>query len=433
MDVRVSLGLCVIVLSGLNFMPAADWPQWRGPKREGWSGDTGLAKNWPSAGPSLLWKIDDVAKLGVGYGAPSVVGNKLFILGADNPKKEAQEYCVCLDARTGKSLWKTPLNTTPGNFNDNWGGGPRSSPTVDGEYVYVLGATGDLLCLAARDGKLVWRKNLVKDFGGSIPTWGYSESVLIDGEKLVCTPGSRGGMIALNKRTGETIWQCKDFSDDAGYSSIIAATIADVPQYIQQTMKSGIGVRASDGKLLWKAGEIGRRVAVIPTPIVHDNQVFYTAGYGAGCELVTLKPDGNGGITPTLAYTKNNVLANHHGGVIRVGKYIYGYSDTQGGWVCIEYQTGDPDPVWKSTKLGKGSISYADGYFYCYAEKDGTLARIEASPEGWRETGRFTIPALSKLRPNSGKVWAHPVIANGKLYLRDYELLYCYDLQNPGA
>ena len=345
---------------------------------------------------------------------------------------DAQEFCVCLSTADGKQLWRTPLQTAPGKFLDGWGAGPRSSPTVDGEQVYVLGTTGDLLCLNAADGKEVWRKNLVSDFGGKIPTWGYSESVLVDGDKLICTPGDAGGMIALNKADGSVVWQCKELDAAAGYSSIIAAVVGDVKQYIQQTMKSGVGVRAGDGKLLWTAGKIGRRTAVIPTPIVHENQVFYTSGYGAGCELVDLTPDGNGGTTAKLAYD-NTVIANHHGGVIRVGDYIYGHSD-RNGWVCYEYKKGEGDPVWQSSKLGKGSIAFADGQFYCYAENDGALARIKASTDGWEETGRFTIPKLSELRGRTkGKVWAHPVIANGKLYLRDYEKLYCFDISVPGA
>jgi outer membrane protein assembly factor BamB len=296
--------------------------------------------------------------------------------------------------------------------------------------VYVLGSTGDLTCLSAADGKTVWSKNLVTDFGGKVPTWGYSESVLIDGDHVVCTPGSKGGMIALHKKTGETVWQCTEFDDPAGYSSIVAADVGGVRQYVQQTMASGLGVRAKDGKLLWKVGEIGRRTAVIPTPVVYKDHVFFTAGYGAGSELFKLEPDGQNGTKATKVYTNNKLVANHHGGVIRVGEHLYGHSDRV-GWVCFDFLKGGDDAEWTSSKLGKGSVSYADGELYCYAEADGTLAKIKTTPEGWDETGRFKIPTLSPTRPGQGKVWAHPVIAQGKLFLRDYEHLYCYDLTGP--
>ena len=411
---------------------AADWPQWRGPNRDGKSAETGLLKTWPADGPRLVWSVSEPSAIGVGYGSPAIVGDKLFILGSDGPKKDSAEFCTALNAKTGAKLWQTKLNTTPGNFNDGWGEGTRSSPTVDGGFLYALGATGDLLCLKTSDGSEVWRKNLVKDFGGSIPTWGYSESVLIDGDKLLCTPGNKGGMIALNKTTGEPIWQCKETAGAAGYSSIIPTEVGGVRQYVQQTMTAGIGVRASDGKLLWSVGGIGRKVAVIPTPIVKDSGVFYTSGYGAGCEYFKLTPDGAGGTKATQVYTKNPMVANHHGGVIEYEGNVFGFSDGK-NWVCFDYTKGPDEAVWQSNKLGKGSITFADGHFYCYSENDGTLVRIKATSTGWEESGRFTIPKKSDIRPKSGKVWAHPVISNGKLYLRDYELLYCYDIGSPGA
>lgn len=419
----------VACLSGT--LAAADWPTWRGPNRDGISTETGISGPWPAEGPKLAWKITDAAVIGVGYGSPAVVGDRIYLVGADGPKKDAKESASCLSAVDGKQIWKTPLDTTPGNFNDGWGGGPRSTPTVDGDHVYVLGSTGDLVCLTTKDGKEVWKKNLVKDFGGKIPTWGYSESVLVDGPNVVVTPGSKSGVVALDKKTGATVWTCEDLKDGAGYSSLVPVEIGGVRQYVSQTMKHGFGVRAKDGKLLWSVGEIGRATAVIPTPVVHDGIAFFTSGYGAGCEAFKLEPDGDG-TKATKIYSKNKVVANHHGGVIRFGDNIYGHSDST-GWVCFDYKTGPADPTWSSKKNSKGSIAYADGQFYTYGESKGDLVRIKATPEGWEETGRFTIPATSTIRPKQGKVWAHPVIANGKLYLRDYELLYCYDLPKSGA
>jgi outer membrane protein assembly factor BamB len=407
--------------------PSADWPQWRGQQRDGKSLETGLTHPWPESGPKLLWSVKGLDRVGTGYGSPAVVGDRLYLMGAEAEKDGAQEFCVCLNLADGSQIWKTMLPTARGQFAAGWGRGPRSTPTVDGDQIFVLGTTGDLVCLQKSDGKQVWHKNLVKDFRGQIPSWGYSESVLVDGDKVVCTPGSGTGMLALNRTTGETIWECKEFGDSAGYSSIVPTEVGGVRQYVQQTMESALGVRAADGKLLWKVGEIGRRTAVIPTPVVQDGYAFFTAGYGAGCECYKLEPDGDG-TKAVKVYTKFRTLSNHHGGVIAVGDHVYGHSD-RGGWTCFAFKQAEDEPVWQSQKLGKGSIAYADGHFYCYSERDGTLARIKVSTSDWEENGRFRIPETSRVRPRSGMVWPHPVIAQGKLFLRDYEYLYCYDLR----
>lgn len=412
-----------------DVIPTADWPQWLGPNRDGKSLETGITHPWSADGPKLLWSAKSLDTVGTGYGSPAVVGDRLYLMGGDAEEKEAREHCVCLDVADGKQVWKAPLETASGTFPaQGWGRGPRSTPAVDGDYLYVLGVMGDVTCLQRSDGKPVWHKNLVKDFGGQLPSWGYSESVLVDGEKVICTPGKGTGMVALNKKTGETVWACKEFSDNAGYSSVVPTVVGDVRQYVQQTMSSAVGVRAKDGKLLWKGGVMGRRVAVIPTPVVADGYAFFTSGYAAGCECYKLEPDGDGTKATPLYPTAFKTVSNHHGGVIAVGDYVYGHSDA-GGWTCFAFKQPKDEAVWQSTKLGKGSISYADGHFYCYTENDGTLARIKAGPNGWEENGRFKIPATSKTRPGSGKVWPHPVIAQGKLFLRDYELVCCYDLK----
>jgi len=362
-----------------------------------------------------------------------VVGGRLFILAAEDPEEGAKEYALCLDPASGKEVWKTNLGNLPGTYDHGWGSGPRSTPTVDGDFVYVLGAMGDLLCLKAADGERVWRVNLVKDFGGQVPTWGYSESVLIDSDRLVCTPGGdHGTMLALDKKTGKKLWQSEELTDPAGYASVVVADVGGVRQYVTQTMQSSCGVRASDGRKLWRQAGLKRGVAVIPTPVVHDGYAFFTAGYGAGCELLKLEPDGTGGTRAPRVYT-NNVVTNHHGGVVRVGNYLFGHTDTGNQWVCYDYLKGEDDPVWKSNKLEKGSIAYADGHLYCYGQRKGTLVRIKATDRGWEEAGRFDIPQHSQYPRRSGLIWTHPVIANGMLYLRDHELLFCYDLRGKKA
>lgn len=430
MSLRLVLATVLAVAAGGAGL-AADWPQWLGPNRDGKSADTGLLDKLPADGPALVWKVESLEDIGTGYGSPAVVGDRVYVFGGESEKLAPGQAVHCLDAATGKVIWTQKVETTPGKYDAGWGGGPRGTPTVDGDKLYVLGPTGDFACLATEDGKVAWTKNLVKDFGGAIPGWGYAESPLADGANVVVTPGSKGGVTALNKLTGATVWTCGDLTDGAGYSSLIPVVVGGVRQYVTQTMQKGVGVRASDGKLLWRAGEIKRETAVIPSPVVTpDGYVFFTAGYGAGGELFKLSPDGDG-TKADKVYTKNRTAENHHGGVIEHQGKLYGHSE-RGHWFCLDLKAGG-DPLWESTKLGKGSIAYADGHFFCYAEKDGTLVQIKASAEDWQEVGRFTIPKLSPTRPKSGRVWAHPVVANGKLYLRDYEHLYCYDIAQKKA
>lgn len=429
-SIRAVIGAAAAASLSFGILAAADWPQWRGPNRDGKSTETGLVAKFPEGGPKLLWSKTDISDIGTGYGCPAIVGGKLYILGADGAKQDAKEFLTCLDAATGKAVWKIDLTTTGGKFLDGWGGGPRGTPTVDGSNIYVIGATGDLTC-ATTGGKVVWTKNLVKDFGGAVPQWGYSESVLIDGDKLLCTPGNKGGITALDKKTGNLIWTCKELTDGAGYSSLIVTEVGGVKQYVTQTMAHGVGVRAKDGKLLWSVGEIKRSVAVIPTPVIKDGHVFFTTGYGGGCELFKLEADGEG-TKATLVY-KSGLVVNHHGGVVEVNGKLYGHSDAKSVWFCLDFLKDGKEALWTSNKLDKGSISFADGQLYCYGQGKGTLVRIMATDTGWEETGRFTIPELSSVRPRQGLVWAHPVVANGKLYLRDYEKFFCYDISGGKA
>lgn len=409
-------------------VPKTGFPQWQGVHRDGKALDTGLFAKWPESGPKLAWEN---LKIGIGYGSPVVHNGKLYILGGEDNKPGSTEWLSCLNTSDGKEVWKVKFETAPGNFNAGWGGGPRSTPTLAGEFVYVLGATGDLFCLKQTDGSQVWMKNLVKDFGGKIPVWGYSESPLIDSGHVVVTPGNKTSMVALNAQTGEKVWACEEPNDAAGYSSIVPTKVGTVPVYIQQTMASAIGVRATDGKLLFKTGSIGRRIAVIPTPVVADGYAFFTAGYGAGCECFKLTPDGDG-VKAEQVYTNNKNLANHHGGVVRVGDYVYGHSDA-GGWTCLPFKQTDAEPVWQHQKFGKGSILFADGHLLCYAERSGELTVIKASPDGWKEVGKMSLPKKSPTDKKSGAIWAHPVIADGKLYLRDFDYLFCFQLKADGA
>ena len=385
-----------------------DWAQWRGPKRDGLCTETGLLKQWPADGPKLLWKANG---LGAGFSTVAVAGSRLFSAG---DLGEAS-YIVALDPADGKQLWTAKLGKTGGGP-----AGPRGTPAVDGNLVYALGQHGDLVCVEAAAGKEVWRKHLAKDFGGQHGGWLYSESPLVDGDRLICTPGGRQGtLLALNKKTGEVLWQCKDWTDSAEYSSPIVETLGGVRQYIQFTGNSVAGVAAESGKLLWRAERKGR-TATVPTPIFHDNCVYVSSGYGVGCNLFKIKATGSEFSTEQV-YANGNMV-NHHGGVILVGSHLYGFSDSK-GWICQDFKTGEV--AWSHKGVGKGALAYADGCLYLRSEGGaGTVALIEAKPDGYKETGRFNQPDRSK--SNS---WAHPVIAAGRLYLRDQDILLCYDLR----
>jgi outer membrane protein assembly factor BamB len=285
--------------------------------------------------------------------------------------------------------------------------------------VVAVGQYGDMACLDAAQGKELWRKDLIKDLGGKRPNWGYAESPLIDGDKVVVTPGgAEGAIVALDKKTGNLLWRSKGFTDSPHYSSVIVAEINGVRQYVQLTAESVVGVAAADGKVLWQAERKGK-TAVIPTPIYSDGYVYVSSGYGVGCNLFKVTEAG-GKFTVQEVYA-NKVMDNKQGGVIKIGDYVYGHADGK-GWACQEFKTGASK--WVDGKLGKGSIVYADGRFYLRAEDKGTVVLIEASPDGFKEHGRFEQPDRS-----NKKAWPYPAIAHGKLYLRDWDTLLCYDVK----
>lgn len=388
---------------------ASDWPQWRGPNRTDVSKETGLLKSWPAGGPKRVWLYENG---GNGYSGPAIAKGKLFTIGT----RDGSEVVIALDANTGKELWTAALG---GILDNGWGGGPRGTPTVDGDKVYALSGRGDLACVNVGDGKVVWKASM-KTFGGKTPGWGYTESVLVDGDQVVCTPGGQqGAIVALNKKTGELIWQSKEFTDGAQYSSLVPARINGTAQYVQLTMQSIVGVAAKDGKMLWKSPFPGR-TAVIPTPIVRDNLVYVAAGYGVGCKQIKINPDNS-----VETVYENKVMKNHHGGVILVGEHLYGHAEP--GWVCQDFKTGEE--VWNHRDFKKGAVACADGMLYCIEEGSGTVVLAEASPTGWKEHGRFKLDPQTKIRSPQGRIWTHPVIANGKLYLRDQDLISCYDIK----
>ncbi len=426
MHYRINFQLIVagIVLSATTFTFAADWPTFRGINRTGISKETGLLQEWPEDGPPLVWKIEGTGR---GYASVAIAGDKLYTLG-DNLSiaEDKDEYLMCFDRTNGKFIWKTKTGPAWNDGKDDWQGS-RSTPTVDGDRVYVLSPHGELVCCNAATGKELWRRNFKDDFEGvKADGWGYSESVTIDGNNLICTPGgTKATMVALNKRTGKEIWRTIQPDDrGAGHASIVKSKIGKVPVYVQSTGSGAMGVRATDGELMWSY-PIDKTTAVIPTPIVRDDLVFFVAGYRRGGALLKQVPDGANKVKIEEIYPLKPVLANKHGGVVLVEDYLYGDSDDQGIPYCADLMTGEQK--WKKRASGKGSAATtaADGNLYiCFA--DGTMVLAKATPEDYEEISKFTIPGSGE-RPS----WTHPVILDGKLYLREPNAILCYDIRDP--
>ena len=402
--------LCLLALMPLtigNTAAEAEWPQWRGPLRNGISSETGLLKQWPANGPTTVWAISN---LGEGYGSLAVKADRIYVQGTSG----AASAVFCLNRADGKTIWTTSLGPM---LKQNKGNGPRSTPTLDGDRLYVLTENGDLACLRQRDGSALWRKNILKDYGGENPGWLISESPLVDGNRLIVSPGgSQAGVVALDKMTGKEIWRVKELSDTTGYASCIAADVGGVRAIMNFTANAAVGVRANDGKLMWRYNRAANRTANCTTPVYADNKVFFSSAYGTGGALLNLSV-ANGEVQAQEAYFTRDMM-NHHGGMVLVNGYLYGFSNDI--LTCLEFSTGKV--MWKDRSVGKGSVAYADGMLYLLGEKQ-RVGLAEATPKGYVEKGRFAIQDLG------WDSWAHPVIVGGKLYIRNQNTLTAYDVK----
>jgi outer membrane protein assembly factor BamB len=396
----------VAVGLGAGVLHAADWPQWQGPDRDRLSKETGLLKEWPAGGPKVVWTATG---LGAGYGSMAVAGTRVFVQGM----RGTTSTVIALNRADGKEVWSKPLGQRQDN---DRGPGPRGTPTVDGDRLYVLTENGDLACLKT-DGTVVWQRNILKEFGGSQLQWLISESPLVDGPHVVVSPGGPGaGMVKLDKMTGKTVWTAKQLSDTAGYSSIIAADVQGVRTYMTFTASNGVGVRASDGKVMFRYPTAANRVANVATPIYSNDKVFFTSAYGTGGGLLDLTAQNGEVVSKEVYFTQN--MKNHHGGVVLVDGYLYGFSDAV--LTCMEFATGKV--AWRDRSVGKGSVTYADGHLYLQSENN-VFGLAEATSAGYHEQGRFNIP--DKGLPS----WAHPVISDGRLYVRNQDTLIAYDIK----
>lgn len=417
---RLGLTLCVLFVVLEGSLWAADWPQWRGPNRDGVCTETGLLKQWPKEGPKLLWEISG---LGPGYSSVSIAKGRLYTMG----DRDKSQFVYAFDLNTRRELWTARV----GASHDD---GPRCIPTVDGDFVYAIGTSGDVVCVAAKDGKVVWTKNLLSDLGGaSNPGWKFSESPLIDGDKLLCTPGGHKDVIAaLNKKTGAVIWQCpmpdigKKGKEEAGYASIVISQGAGVKQYVTLTNEGTVGVSA-EGKFLWGYNRVANNVANISTCVVEGDYVFTSSAYGTGSALLKLVPEAGGVKAQEVYWLDQKQFQSHHGGFVKVGDYIYGgHNHNKGEPTCIDMKTGKI--LWHEANQpgdGSGCVLYADGNLY-FRYQNGLMALVEATPTKYNLKSTFMPPA----RPGAKKeAWAHPVISDGRLYLRHWDVLFCYDVK----
>jgi outer membrane protein assembly factor BamB len=405
------------------------WPQWRGPNRDGRSAETGLLQSWPEGGPSLLWAAEGI---GGGFSSVSIADGRIYTLGDG----EDGQYALALSETDGSILWRTLIGPT---WEDEYLG-PRSTPTVDGDRLYIMSTEGDVICLEAETGEEVWRRSLPADFGSYMmkamgtTDWKYSESPLVDGDRVIVTPGvTDAALAALDKASGETLWTAgiprlgSAGSYGAAYSSVVVSQAAGVKQYVQLIGRGVIGVEAESGEFLWGYNPVANDIANIPTPLVWGDYVFTSTGYGTGAALLHLTPGEEGGVTAEQVYfLEANVFQNHHGGMILHDGHVFtGTGHNRGFPLAVRVEDGAV--AWgpeRNEGSGSAAITYADGRIV-FRYQDGLVLLVEATPEGYREHGSFQIPDVE--HPS----WPHPVVSDGRLYLREQGKLFCYDVRAP--
>lgn len=386
----------------------ASWPQFLGPQRNNIAADTGLMKKWPAEGPPLLKTISG---LGVGFSNLSIADGIVYTMG----NRGAREFVLAFSLETGQELWAFANGSA---YHNGYGDGPRGTPTIDGDKVYALGASGDLVCLDRAKGTQIWKKSLVREFGASIPTWGICESPLIDGENLVCTPGGRNAvMVALDKAKGNPVWRTPAGpGEGTAYASILPIDVGGVRQYVNYTAGSTIGVRARDGELMWRDSSSANPTANCCTGVFGDGMVLTASGYGKGASMLRLASSGDATKADFAWHT--NKLKVHHGGLVLLNGFVYGCDEQI--LTCVELKSGDIK--WQNRSVGKGSLTCADGMLIVRSEQ-GPVALVEPSPSGYKEVSRFSQPDRS-----SSPSWTYPVVCAGKLFLRDQEILQIYDI-----
>jgi hypothetical protein len=383
-----------------------EWFQWRGPNRDGISSETGLLQSWPKSGPPQVWRTNGV---GNGYSSFSTSGGRLYTLGA----RSGTEYVIALDRVSGAKVWEVANGR---RFENDRGDGPRSTPTVDGDRLYVLGGSGDLTCLDSATGRKIWSINIVSKFGGGNPYWGYSESPLVVGDRILINAGGRGAsIVAVSKADGSTFWQ--QHSDGAGYSSPMLMRTGSLNQVIFFTDSRALAVDPRDGRLLWSYHKASNGTANVATPIVRGTRVFLSSDYGTGGALLDVRAAGNIATANEVYFTRD--MRNHHASSVLIGDHLYGFSSSI--LTALKFDTGDM--AWRDRSVGKGSLIFADNRLYLYSE-DGVIGLADANPAGYREHGRFSLAQQSGL-----PTWSHPIITDGLLIIRDQDNVYAYNVR----
>lgn len=428
MKFRSLLAAFLVSASSASLLFAADgfgtWPQWRGPERTGMSTETGLLKDWSTKAPTLLWSTEG---MGGGYASVSIADGLIYTTG----NYSDGQGVTCTSADSGKVIWTTKITSEPPKHSYE---GSRSTPTIDGDRLYVVASSGSIVCLKRDGGEVVWKRDFKTDFAGKMMSgWGYSESPLIDGDWVLCTPGGNDAMVvALNKMTGDETWKTTVPSfgdkgkDGAGYSSIVVSNAAGVKQYVQLIGRGVIGIEAATGKFLWGYNDVANGTANIPTPIATGDFIFCSTGYQTGSALLKLSKDGDGVKAEEQYFLTADTLQNHHGGMILKDGHIYcGHKHNNGFPICVELATGKV--VWggETRGVGKGSaaVTYADGNLI-FRYQSGEVALVECTTEGYKLKGSFIPDYVSK-----NPCWAHPVVAGHRLYLREQDKLMCYDIK----
>lgn len=395
----------------------SSWPSWRGPQRDGVSQEKGLLDQWKKDGPKLLWSASG---FGGGYSSIVIADGKIFTMGNVGGRCRL----IAASLHDGKILWSTPVGS----------GDPNCTPTYDDGVIYGLTVEGELAACDASSGKLIWEKRFDRDFGGKMMSgWGYSESPLIDGDRLICTPGGDGALLAaLDKKTGDVIWKTSasnlgsNGSDGAGYASIVISNAGKVKQYVTLVGRGLVSVAADDGRLLWNYNRIANGTANIPTPIVKGDYVFGSTGYDDGGSALLKITSARGGKlnVQEVWYRPSNQLQNHHGGVVLIGNYLYmGHGHNNGFPACVEFLTGKS--MWRIGRgpgTGSAALAAADGKLF-FRYENGVMALFDANPRKLSLKGAFNIKTVH------AQSWPHPVILDGKLYLRDQDDLHCYDIK----
>ena len=422
------LGAVVAIALTFHCCCGEDWTQWRGVDRANRSSESGLFENWGENGPELAWMADGMGK---GYASVTVVGNRAYTSG----NFESDQSIVAIDTSSGNLVWTRPITDGPPKHGYT---GSRTTPTVDGDRLYVVSSDGKVACLDANDGAIRWSRNFKEWKGKMMSGWGFSESPLVDGNRVICTPGGPKGMVvALDKMTGDEVWATvlpkfspkeglngKPLKEGAGYASPIISYGGGVKQYIQMVGRGLIGVRAEDGELLWTYDQVANGTANIPTAIVDGDHVFTSTGYNTGSALLKLVSKSGGVDVEEVYWLDGKQLQNKHGGMTLVDGHIYcGHGNGNGLPICVNIETGEI--AWgpeRAAGKGETSLIYADGHII-FRREDGTVILAKATPASMEVVNTFK-PAFQE-----GKTWAHPVIANGMLYLREQDKLMCYKLK----